>query len=132
MNKKLLNIFKKRGTHKFGHIVFAFGIILVIFFTLANPTILQVKHAIYLIILGLIVGLIDVPKREANSFILATIAIMVATLVKFEQVIYKLPSMQYTLGQYIKGFLLNTSVFLSIAMVIVALKIIHRVYKESK
>lgn len=127
---KLKQLFKKRGTHKFGHLVFTIGIVLVILFTLADPTKLSVQNAIILLVLGLIVGLIDVPKKEANSFILATIAIIVASLAKFEQITFKLSCMTHPLGLYIKGFLLNASVFLSLAMLIVALKIIYRVYKE--
>lgn len=128
--RKLRDLFEKRKTHKFGHIVFTLGILFVIILTLTDPTKLSVNNAIYLLILGLIVGLIDVPKKEANSFILATIAIIVASLAKFEQITYQLPSMKYSIGLYIKGLLLNASVFLSLAMLIVALKIIYRVYKE--
>ena len=129
MKKRLFKKFFKRK-HKFGHLVFTFGVLFVVILALIDPTRLQVNHAIYLLILGLIVGLIDVPKKEANSFILAAMAIIVASFAKFEQITYKLPSMAFTLGQYIKGLLLNASVFLSLAMLIVALKIIYRVYRE--
>ena len=133
--KKLLKLLRKKffkRKHRLGHLVFTFGVLFVVILALIDPTRLQVNHAIFLLILGLIVGLIDVPKKEANSFILAAIAIIVASLAKFEQITYKLPGMQYSIGLYIKGILLNASVFLSIVMLIVALKIIYRVYKESK
>lgn len=120
----------KLNIKKLGHYIFTLGVVLVILFTLADPTKLSVTNAIYLLIIGLIVGLIDVPKKEANSFIIAAIAIIVASLAKFEQITYQLPSMSYSIGLYIKGLLLNASVFLSLAMLIVALKIIYRVYKE--
>ncbi len=128
--KKLRGWFKKTKVNKFGHYTFMFGILLVLLFTLSDPTRLSVQNAIILLTLGLIVGLIDVPKKEANSFILASIAIIVASLAKFEQITFKLSSMSQPLGLYIKGFLLNASVFLSLAMLVVALKIIYRVYKE--
>jgi hypothetical protein len=128
--KKLKNLLKKRDVTKFGHYTFLLGIFLVLLFTLSDPTKLSVNSAILLLVLGLFVGLIDVPKKEANSFILATIAIIVASLAKFEQITFKLSCMTHPLGLYIKGLLLNASVFLSLAMLIVALKIIYRVYKE--
>ncbi len=125
-------LFKKTEIKKFGHYIFILGIILVLIFSLSDPTKLSVKNALYLLLLGLIVGILDVPKKEANSFILATIAIIVASLAKFEQITYKIPSMTFSIGLYIKGILLNTSVFLSLAMLIVSLKIIYRVYKGTK
>lgn len=122
----------KRDIHILGHYIFAFSITLVVLFSLSNPTQLSVNQAIFLLILGLIVGFIDVPKKEANSFILASIAMIVASLAHYEQISYTLFNMPYPLGIYIKGILLNASIFLSLAMLIVALKVIYRVYIESK
>ena len=134
MAKKVLpkNPFKKRDIKKFGHYVFAFGAVLVVLFALTNPTVLSMNKAVFLLVLGLIVGLMDVPKKEANSFILATIAIIVVSIAKFDIITYTLSGTPFSVGQYIKGILMNASIFLSLAMLVVASKIIYRVYKGTK
>ena len=131
MNKKqFLKLIKKRGKNNLGHIIFSFAILLIIIFSLSDPTRVSVNKAIFLLVLGLIVGLIDVPKKVANSFIIATIAIVMTSMVQFEQITYKIIGTPHSVGIYLKGILLNSSIFLGLAMLIVALKIIYRVYKE--
>ena len=120
----------KLSIKKIGHSVFALGLVLVLVFALLDPTKLSVGKAVLLLVLGLIVGLIDVPKKEVNSFILASIAIIVISVANFELIAYKFPTVPYTIGHYIKGILMNASIFFSLAMLTLALKIIFRVYKE--
>jgi len=118
--------FKKTDIKKFGHLVFAAGIILTLFFTLKDPTKLSVNSAIILLVLGLIVGLLDVAKKEANSFLIAVIALIIISGIQFQQITWN------NIGLYLKGFFLNATLFLGLAGAIVSLKIIYRVYKETK
>jgi len=118
--------FKKTDLKKFGHWVFILGIALTLYFTLLDPSKLSYTNGLILLVVGLVVGLLDVPKAEANSFLIAVIAWILISSINFQQVNY------YNLGPYIKGFFLNAALFLSLAGAIVALKIVYRVYKESK
>lgn len=118
--------FKKIELKKFGHWVFIAGIAATLYFTILDPTKLKYTYGLLLLILGLVVGLIDVPKKEANSFLIAVVALILIAGVKFEQIAYQ------NIGLYIKGFFLNAALFLGLAATIVALKVVYRVYKESK
>lgn len=122
----------KKDIYLLSHYIFAFGITLVFLFAFSNPTQLSVNQAVLLLLLGLIIGFMDVPRPEANSFILATIAIIVSSLAHYEQINYMIFNFPYPLGMYIKGMLLDASILLSPAMLIVGLKVIYRVYTESR
>lgn len=124
--KKAKKLFKKTEIRKFGHWVFIIGIAATLYFTLLDPSKLQYQHGLILLVLGLIVGLIDVPKKEANAFLIAVIAWILISGVKFEQITYQ------NIGPYLKAFFLNAAMFLSPAAAIVALRIVYRIYKESK
>lgn len=117
-------VFKKTDIRKFGHWVFILGIALTLYLTLLNPSQLSYTNGLILLVLGLIVGLLDVPKKEANSFLIAVVALILIAGVKFEQIAYQ------NIGLYLKGFFLNAALFLGLAGAVVALKVVYRVYKE--
>lgn len=123
---KKLKALKKTDIKKFGHLVFAAGIILVLVFTLMNPSKLSVNQATLLLALGLIVGLIDVPKKDAITFLVAVIALILISGIQFQQISWN------NIGPYIKGFFLNATLFLGLAGAIVAFKIICRIYKKTR
>ncbi|MFH1591908.1 MAG: hypothetical protein ABIB47_00900 [Candidatus Woesearchaeota archaeon] len=127
---------KKRGINKkefklLGHHIFSLGLVLVLFFTLYNPTRLTSGAGTILLLLGVVVGLFDIPKERGHNFILAIIGIMIVSgVVNFLAIAYPIGSA--TIGIYIKALLGNLSVFLSSAVVILALKVIYRNYLVGK
>ena len=110
----------------FGHFFFSLGILLVILFTIADPNHLSGSKGAFLLVIGAIVGFLDVNKREAPYFLLASLGLMIASAAPV-QVIDLLG-----VGNYFKAGLLNMAIFLSLAVVMVSLKIIYRIYLESK
>jgi len=113
-----------------GHHIFSLGLILVLFFTLYNPTALSAGSGTILLLLGIVVGLIDIPKDKEPSFILAILGIMIISgVVNFLALTYKVGTA--TIGIYIRAFLGNLAVFLSSTIIILALKVIYRTYLES-
>jgi hypothetical protein len=124
MKLKSQNIIK--DIRKMGHIVFALGILLVLVFTYWNPPLqLDPKHALALITIGLIVGLIDVKKEQSVPFLLAFIGLIITANAPLHAIEF------YNIGVYAMSFFKNTAIFLSLAVGIVSVKIIYRIYKGS-
>ena len=114
-----------------GHHIFSLGLILVLFFTLYNPAALSAGSGTILLLLGIVVGLMDIPKEKEHNFILAILGIMIVSgVVNFLALTYKVGTA--TIGIYIRAFLGNLSVFLSSAIIILAIKTIYRTYLESR
>jgi hypothetical protein len=110
----------------FGHFFFSLGILLVILFTIADPTHIDGTKGIFLLVLGAVVGFLDVDKREAPYFLLAALGLIIASAAPVHIIEF------LNIGTYLRAALLNTAIFLSLAVVMVSLKIIYRIYLESK
>ena len=111
------------------HHLFTVGLILVVLFTIADPTKTTYIYGTILIFLGLLVGFFDIPRKYSHEFILAMLGIViVGSAVNFLAIQYKIGS--FPLGLYIKALLGNLSIFLSLAVIIVALRTIYRIYLD--
>ena len=110
----------------FGHFFFSLGILLVILFTIADPNHLSGSKGAFLLVVGAIVGFLDVNRREAPYFLLASLGLMIASAAPVHVIDF------FSIGNYIKAGLLNLAIFLSLAVVMVSLKIIYRIYLETK
>ena len=66
-------------TLNLGHFFFSLGILLVILFTIADPNQLSGNKGAFLLLLGAIVGFLDVNKKEAPYFLLASLGLMIAS-----------------------------------------------------
>ena len=80
----------------------------------------------FLLVFGAIVGFLDVEKKEAPYFLLAAIGLIIASAAPVHVIEF------LNIGTYLRAALLNTSIFLSLAVVMVSLRIIYRIYLESK
>jgi hypothetical protein len=67
-----------------------------------------------------------VDKKEAPYFLLAALGLIIASAAPVQVIEF------LNIGNYIRAALLNTAIFLSLAVVMVSLKIIYRIYLESK
>jgi len=110
----------------FGHFFFSLGILLVVLFTIADPNHLNGTKGAFLLVIGAIVGFLDVEKKEAPYFLLAAIGLIIASAAPVHVIEF------LNIGTYLRAALLNTSIFLSLAVVMVSLRIIYRIYLESK
>ena|SRR3989344_101379 len=127
VNKKFKTEAKEiKRSLNFGHFFFSLSILLVVLFTIADPNHLSGNKGAFLLILGAIVGFLDVDKREAPYFLLASIGLMIASAAPVQVIEF------LGIGTYLKAALLNMAIFLSLAVVMVSLKIIYRIYLESK
>jgi len=126
VKKESKDLFNGSRKLNFGHLLFSLGILLVILFTIAEPNQLSAGKGIILLVLGAVVGFLDVSKREAPYFLLASIGLILVSAAPVQVINY------FNIGVYLRAALLNMSIFLSLAVVMVSLKIIYRIYLESR
>ena len=107
-------------TERLGEYSFLLGILLAIVAGLFIPNELLVSLA--LVVLGLVVGLINIVRRESMPFLVASIALIVAGSAGLEY----LP----LIGVYLEPMLLNIKAFVAPAAVIVALKAVYELGKK--
>ena len=123
--EKTQNNFSGRKLN-FGHFFFSLGVLLVVLFTIADPNHLSSAKGAFLLVLGAIVGFLDVDKREAPYFLLAALGLIITSQAPVQVIEF------LGIGNYLRSALINLSIFLSLAVVMVSLKIIYRIYLESK
>lgn len=104
--------------HKTGHYAFLIGVALAIFAGVLSDIIPASVTAITLIVLGLIVGGMNINARETTEFLVAAIALVV--LGTATRVLEVIP----LLGVYLQGIIGNISIFAASAAIVVALKAI--------
>ena len=126
VNKKIENSSSSKRKINIGHLFFSLGILLVVLFTIADPEHLSSGKGVFLLVLGAIVGFLDVDRKETPYFLLASLGLMISSAAPVQIIQY------LNIGNYIRAALINTSIFLSLAVVVVSLKIIYRIYLESK
>ncbi len=85
-----------------------------------------------LVLLGLIVGIMNIHDKEVTSFLIASIALIVvlSSVQPFIVIMGNVGPMGVTLGGWINTFLVSIASFISPAAFVVALKAIHNHAKE--
>jgi hypothetical protein len=92
-----------------------------------NPvTSVDTAKSVYLVlvVLGVIVGLLNVSEKETTTFLIAAIALLVTVNVA------QWTTLPYTIGDYIQAILGYIGVFVAPAAVIVALKTVWAMGKK--
>ena len=111
--------------HKIGHYAFIAGVLLAILlglmpasFTISNSTVAL------LVILGFIVGILNIKTKDSNSFLIAAITLMIGASA-YQLLIGTIPA----IGVYLQQIMLMVVVFVAPASLIVALKSIYGLAK---
>ncbi|MBI2543248.1 MAG: hypothetical protein HYW24_03620 [Candidatus Aenigmarchaeota archaeon] len=105
------------GSLRIGEWAFLVGVLLAIVLGLF-PTALSVTTvASVLVVLGVIVGLVNIGTRESQGFLVAAVALLVAGSAGYGAI----PG----IGDYLSSILMNISTFVAPAAVIVGLKAIY-------
>ena len=95
---------------------------------LGNPPFnLQPWQGLVLLILGLIVGIMDVQEKYAPLLLVAFMSMLIAANAPLQDIIT-----YYSFGGYIKSFMLNTSLFLTPTVVLMSLRLVFRIYYAGK
>ena len=114
-----------RRQPKLGTLFFALGAVLAIGGGLIYPGGLNTILSSVLIALGIIVGMLNVTLRETNSFLLATVSLVVMSALG-GAVLSQVPS----IGIYVEGILLSILTFILPAGIIVALRTVYRLAED--
>ncbi len=104
-----------------GKSVFFLGAIVALLLGLFTGLVPTVYTVTILVILGTIVGFLNIKEKETNSFLIAFIALMLAGLVNLGMVPY--------IGVYLRAILSNIVIFIAPAAIIIGLK---HIYTEAK
>ena len=107
-------------TERIGEYSFLLGVLVAIVAGLFLPS--EPLLALALVVLGLLVGLLNIARRENAPFLIASIALIVAGSAGLEV----LP----LLGVYIEPILLNVKAFVAPAAMVVALKAVYELGKR--
>lgn len=110
-----------RSAPKVGEWAFLVGTLLAIVLGVFPAALPQLTVTSVLVVLGLIVGLVNITSKESHTFLLAAVALLVAGSAGYGV----LPG----IGNYLGSVLTNISTFVAPAAIIVALKAIYDLAK---
>lgn len=106
---------------QFGHYAFFAGLLLAVLFgllkNLISGLIIDQVVIILLVLLGLVIGLLNVTMKETNTFLVASIALMFAGVVRYDQI---LPVFGFTVRAILSNIVLlvvPAAVFVSLRAV---------------
>jgi len=112
----------KKNKFRVGEWAFIAGVLIAILTGAFGITLEAGTVASILVILGIIVGFLNITKREMTDFLVAALALLLAGSAGLE----KLP----LIGGIIGPILLNIATFVAPAVIIVALKAIYELAKK--
>jgi len=119
---------QRRGslkTPKVGEWAFIIGVLLAVVFGLvpSNARVLDPSTvSTVLVVLGIVVGLLNIQKRESSGFLLATLVLMVAKTAGLETLPFA--------GAFLGAVFANLALLVAPAAVIVALKAVFSLAKN--
>jgi F0F1-type ATP synthase assembly protein I len=123
--KSKSNSLSSLGVHQIAHYLFLAGIIIAIVVGIVegagfsiNPTALLTT----LVLLGFVVGLINLSAKETMPFLLASIALLLAGIVRMDLI--------YWAGKFLAPMLRNIVVFVVPGAIIVSIKTIWRLASD--
>ena len=112
---------------KMGQWAFIVGVVLAILFGFV-PDNWKGMATLLLVILGLVVGLLNVSEKESTPFLVAAAALMITGVAGTNLSV--IGDVSKVLGQFLESAVKNISVFVTPAAIVVALKAIQSLAKE--
>ena len=106
---------------KIGNYAFFFGVLLSVIAALGMA---PSSSALMLLVAGLIIGALNVSKKETTKFLLASITLI--TVGAVSGIVSQIP----VLGDFLRKTLLNITTFVAFAALVVALKTIHELAED--
>lgn len=113
---------KAASTPKVGEWAFLVGLLLAIVLGLFPQALSTTTVASVLVVLGIIVGLVNIVAKESHDFLLASVALLVAGTAGYGI----LPGV----GTFLGAMLSNITTFVAPAAVIVAIKAVYSLAKK--
>jgi len=111
---------KQKSIGSLGSLSFLFGAVIAVLVGVINPGAANASLTSLLILLGIVVGFLNVTTKETNSFLLATVSLVIVAALGgavLGQVAF--------VGNYLEGVLMAILTFVIPATIIVAIKSIY-------
>lgn len=89
--------------------------------------------ALLLVILGLVVGFLNITEKETNAFLVASIGLIVASLgasVTGQTGIFSALNVIPGLGTLVNAIVANIAIFVAPAAIVIAIKAVHNLAKN--
>lgn len=110
--------------YRLGKYAFAVGVLAALIFAFTNGDFLPKELGIFLIIIGIIIGLINITHREKSLFLLATIALIVTNGANIRAITL------WNVGAFLQSFIMNLTILFAPAAVIIAIECIYSLAKK--
>jgi hypothetical protein len=107
---------------KMGEWIFILGVLVAVVLGLVPGMIDAGTAAVILVVIGLVIGFLNITEKETNSFLLAGLGLLVGGVAGLN----KLPMV----GTYVGSILTNIATFVAPAVVIVAVKSMYDLAKK--
>jgi len=121
---------KGKDDLKIGVWAFGIGVVLALVAAFIPPSLnLGAIVAAALVILGIVVGFLNVTGSETNAFLLASVSVMIAVYTAGGAIASSTMSLGIV-GQYLLSILSNINVFVFPATIVVAIKSIYALAKD--
>ncbi len=115
----ITGVYKKMKMEKVGELAFLAVVVIAVLAGLLGASSAWVT--VLLVVLGLVVGFLNVSEKETTPFLIASIALVVAATATFSSI----DSVITGLGTIIDNILNNVATFVAPAAVLVALKAVY-------
>ena len=107
-----------------GKYAFAIGVLAALMFAFINMNELPKEFGAFLIVVGVIIGLINITHKERNLFLIATIALIVTNGANIGSLEL------WNIGRFLQAFIWNLTILFAPAAVIIALEAIYSLAKK--
>lgn len=107
-----------------GKYAFAIGVLAALMFAFINMNELPKEFGAFLIVVGVIIGLINITHKERNLFLIATIALIVTNGANIGSIEL------WNIGRFLQAFIWNLTILFAPAAVIIALEAIYSLAKK--
>ncbi|MEA3514543.1 MAG: hypothetical protein U9R34_03645 [Nanoarchaeota archaeon] len=107
-----------------GKYAFAIGVLAALMFAFINMNELPKEFGAFLIVVGVIIGLINITHKERNLFLIATIALIVTNGANIGSIGL------WDVGRFLQAFIWNLTILFAPAAVIIALEAIYSLAKK--
>lgn len=107
-----------------GRYAFAVGVLAALMFAFINMNELPKEFGAFLVIVGVIIGLINITHKERNLFLVATVALIVTNGANIGSIGL------WEFGRFLQAFIWNLTILFAPAAVIIALEAIYSLARK--
>lgn len=112
----------KEQIHKLGHYAFFVGLVLVVAFAFVSDQVTNLTRTSILMILGLVVGLLNITRKESSKFLIASLVLIIAPSATAITI--------GTIDPVLTEMWTNVVIFVATSAIVVATKVIYELAED--